>query len=166
MTQTSRISLSVKGSQTGTNDFAAPAAPLDYKATLDLADGTGLNQASVMFSDQRTLAASASEELDLSGSLADVLGVSLVLTKIKALVIKAAPGNTNDVVVGGAASNGCATMFGDPTDKINVKPGGMLVLTAPTVAGYAVTAGTGDLLKVANSGGTTGVTYDIIILGA
>jgi len=31
---------------------------------------------------------------------------------------------------------------------------------------YAVTAGTGDLLKVANSAGGTSVTYDIVIIGS
>jgi hypothetical protein len=33
------------------------------------------------------------------------------------------------------------------------------------VSGWAVIAGTGDILKFANSGGTTGVTYDIVIVG-
>ena len=41
----------------------------------------------------------------------------------------------------------------------------MLLLVAPGAAGYAVTAGTGDILKVANSGAGTGVTYDIVIVG-
>jgi hypothetical protein len=46
-----------------------------------------------------------------------------------------------------------------------VKPGGMLVMTAPDATGLAVTAGTGDKLKLANSAGSTSVTYDVIILG-
>ena len=55
---------------------------------------------------------------------------------------------------------------GDPTDKISVRPGGAFILIAPDATGYAVTAATGDLLKIANSAGTTSVTYDIIIIGA
>ena len=60
--------------------------------------------------------------------------------KLKALIVYAAPGNTNDVVVGGAASNGAISMFGSATDTMKVKPGGFLVAAAPTAAGYAITA--------------------------
>jgi hypothetical protein len=31
--------------------------------------------------------------------------------------------------------------------------------------GWGVTAGTGDLLKVANSAGSTSVNYDIVVIG-
>lgn len=37
--------------------------------------------------------------------------------------------------------------------------------TTLVATGYAVTAGTADQLKVANSGAGTGVTYDIVIVG-
>ena len=53
----------------------------------------------------------------------------------------------------------------EPVKSGQMQPGGTLLLVAPNAAGYAVTAGTGDLLKVANSGGSTGVTYDIVIVG-
>jgi hypothetical protein len=92
-------------------------------------------------------------------------GATLTFTKIKAILVKAAEGNTNNVVVGGAASNGWVGPFGDVSDTVAVKPGGTLLLVAPNAAGYAVTAGTGDILKVANSGAGTGVTYDIVIVG-
>ncbi len=51
-------------------------------------------------------------------------------------------------------------------DTVKVKPGGAIALVAPDATGYAVTAGTADQLKVANSAGGTSVTYDIIIIGA
>lgn len=52
------------------------------------------------------------------------------------------------------------------SDIINIRPGGALILLAPDATGYAVTAGTGDLLRIANSAGSTSVTYDIILIGA
>ena len=46
-----------------------------------------------------------------------------------------------------------------------VRPGGTFALIADDAAGYAVTPGTGDLLKIAAA--TTGtVTYDLILIGA
>ncbi len=89
----------------------------------------------------------------------------LTFTKIKAILVKAAEGNTNNVVVGGAASNGWVGPFGATTDTVAVKPGGTVMFVAPDANGYAVTAGTADQLKVANSGVGTGVTYDIVIVG-
>jgi hypothetical protein len=70
------------------------------------------------------------------------------------------------VLAGGAAANGWATAFGDPTDKVKIKPGGTLALLAPGATAYPVTPATGDLLQVANSGAGTSVTYDIIVIGA
>jgi hypothetical protein len=146
-------------------DLGAARAPLLVDASLNLTEGTGANQAQVVFHDQRTLAASGSEELDLAGALTDALGRTLTFTAVKALYIKAAAGNTNNVLVGGAAANGFATWAGDPTDVVVIRPGGSLILVAPDATGYAVTTGTGDLLKIANSAGDTGVTYDIVIIG-
>lgn len=128
--------------------------------------GTGANQASQQWhSLSRTLGASASENLDLAGVLTNAFGQVVTFTKIKALGIKAAAGNTNDVVVGGAASNGFITWVGGATHTVKVKPGGFMLLIAPDVNGYAVTAGTGDILQVANGGAGTSVSYDIYLLG-
>lgn len=77
----------------------------------------------------------------------------------------AAAANTNNVVVGGAASNGFINWVGDATDVINVRPGGVFMLVAPDSTAYAVTASTGDILKVANSSSGTSVTYTIVIIG-
>lgn len=136
-----------------------------WSPSYQFTDGTGANQAKAVFADTRTLAASANESLDLAGGLSDVFGNVITFTKIKALLIQAAAGNTNDVLVGGAASNGFTAWVGDATDVVKVKPGGMLAIAAPDATGLAVTAGTGDLLKIANSAGSTGVTYTIVVIG-
>lgn len=159
------LKLLLAATLTSTNDLGNAAQPLNYNKVLSLADGTGANQARQLFSDQRALAASASENLDLAGSLTDAFGNLLALTKVKALVIIASAANTNDVLVGGHATAAASSFFGDATDVVKVKPGGMFVLTAPDANGYAITATTADLLKIANSGAGTGVTYDIILIG-
>jgi hypothetical protein len=132
---------------------------------MSLENGTGANQANNIYSTSATLSASASADLDLAGSLLNPLGAAVVFTKVKAILVIADAANTNDVVVGGASATQFVAPFGAATDKINVKPGGMFLLTAPNAAGLAVGAGTADLLKFANGGGTTSVTYTLVIIG-
>lgn len=156
-------------------------ALLNYRNALDLdtvkddlaktytkkfTNGSGLNQADLIWHDQRTLSASASENLDLAAVLTDAFGTTLTFLRVKALIIAAAAGNTNNVEVGGHATAAFVNWVKDATDIVVVRPGGVLCLIAPDATAYAVTATTGDMLKVANSAGSTSVTYDVIIVGA
>jgi hypothetical protein len=160
------LTASVVGTLDGANDLAAVSAKINTEKVVKLTTGAGLNQASGTFADRRTLAAAASESLDLSGGLFDVFGVALNFTKIKAILLIADPTNTNNVVLGGAAANGFTGPFGAADDTCSVPPGGVMHLVNPTANGWAVTPGTGDLLKVANSAGGSAVSYDIVIVGA
>lgn len=149
----------------GANDISTPEQKFATKERIALATGTTAGKADLVFSDTRTLAASASENLDLAGGLSDAFGAALTFAEVVAILVRASEANTNDVVIGGAASNAFSAPFGAATDKLVIKPGGYVLLVAPGDPAYPVTAGTGDLLKVANSAGSTGVTYDIIIVG-
>jgi hypothetical protein len=166
MSLTSRLVARLVASQTNSLDLADGSFPLSLSTAVDLADGTGAGQADRLFSDQRTITASGSESIDLAGSLVDAFGATLTFARIKALYVAAAAGNTNNVLVGGAGSNGFVNWVSDVSDVVVVRPGGVLLLAAPDATAYAVTAATGDLLKIANSGSGTGVTYDIVIIGA
>lgn len=142
----------------------APSYPLSYGKTVTLQTGTTSGKADKLYAAERTLVASDDEDLDLAGVLLDPLGQTLTFAKIKSLYIEAATGNTNNVLIKPAASNGFLGPFNSADDQIALPPGGFLFVAAP-VAGWAVGAGTGDLLNIANSGGTTGVTYKIIAVG-
>lgn len=159
------IAVSVKAQLDNSLDLGGASYPLAISKSVVLTNGTGANQAKDMFTDRRTLAASTSEDLDLSGVLTNAFGASIAFTKIRALIISSAADNVNDVVIGGHATAACASFFGDVTDKLKVKPGGTVALIAPDAAGYAVTAVTADLLKITNGGAGTPVTYDIVIIG-
>lgn len=167
MSLTSIIAVAVSAVQVPVVDLGSASAQLSKSYRVDLANGTTAGQADRVFHDQRTLAASASEDLDLAGGLTDVFGASLTFVRIKGLIVAASAGNTNNVIVGGAASNGFVSWVGGATHTVTVRPGAVMVLMAGAAdtTGYAVTAATGDLLRVANSGGTTGVTYDIAVIG-
>ena len=165
-TLSARIALALSGLFENVLDVGSASYPLAFNQNFNFANGSGANQAASIFTDTRTLAASATEDLDLNGVLTDAFNATIAFTKIRALIICADAGNTNDVVVGGAASNGAISFFGASTDKVKVKPGGMFVLVAPDANGYGITAATADLLKVANSSSGTGVTYTIIVVGS
>ncbi len=159
---TGEIALSIKGALTGTNDLGSAKLALNpVEELLQLSAGTAaVNQANILFSDTRTLAASATEDLDLAGVLTDAFGAVIEAAEIVAIFIKAAAGNTNNVIVGAATAPFLGPL--GATGTYTIKPGEYFLATSRS--GWAVTDSTGDDLKIANSGGTTGVTYDVIII--
>lgn len=168
MPLTTNVTLAIGANQTSTLDLGTAQAQLSKSYAISLANGTAAGQADRIFHDTRTLAASANEDLDLAGVLTDALGGAATFARIKGLIIAAAAGNTNNVIVGGAASNQFLTWVGAGTHTITVRPGAVFALMAGSAdaTGYAVTAGTGDLLRVANSSSGSTVTYDVVVFGA
>lgn len=158
------ITARMQGSFKGSNDLGTPVFPFDFRKLVQLQPGTGTGYADLMFCDERTLSASGTENLDLAGSLTSPLGATLTFARVKAIMVVAAAGNTNSVVVGGAGSNTFTGPFADSSDKLSVPPGGSLLLTHPG-AGWTVTASTGDILLVANSSSGTAVTYSVCVIG-
>lgn len=159
------VGLAIAAAYANSLDTGSVSYPASFNPNFVFTDGTGANQAKYLYTDTRTLGASATEDLDLAGVLTDAFGNTLTFDKIKALIITAAATNTNDVLVGGSATAQASAFFGDVTDVVKVKPGGLLALVAPNATGYDITATTADLLKLANSGAGTGVTYTIVIIG-
>lgn len=152
--------------QTLVNDLGTSTFPLNFSQSLSLTDGTGASQADRMFTDTRTLAASATEDLDLSGSLTNAFGTTVTFARIKLLLVFADAGNTNNVNVTRPASNGVPWALA-AGDGVAVAPGEFkLLLCRGDATAIAVTAGTGDLITFTNSAGSTSVTYTVIIIGA
>jgi hypothetical protein len=160
----SRVKLLVTSLLTGSTDLQSRSAPLEYSYNKALTTGTGANQADRLFTDQRTITASANDDLDLAGSLTDAFGATVTFARVKLLVVTAAVGNANNVVVGGASSTFNTWVTGT-SPAVLVRPGGMLALAATDATAYAVTATSADVLRISNSGAGTSVTYDIVIVG-
>lgn len=160
----STLSLRLQAARTGSLDIEALASTIDRTTSVIHADGTGANQATIMWSDQRTLTSGSSESLDLSGSaLTDAFGAAVALTSIKGIILYASTANTTNLTIGNV-TNGLATIFGAATQSLTLHPGELLVKWTPLAAGYGVTASTADLLRVANASGASAI-YDIIIIG-
>lgn len=157
------IRFSMNLTHVGSNDIGAPKMPVDVEKLLTLYEGTGAtNQANLMFSDRRTVAASSNEDIDLAGALSDAFGASITAAEIVAIFVGAAAANVNNVQVTRPASNGFIGPFLAAGDGVSVKPGEWAAFVSQS--GWAVTAGTGDLLNVANSSSGSSVTYDIVIV--
>jgi hypothetical protein len=168
MAITGKLKIQAELTNTGASDLSTLTDVLT--STLlplwSVTSGTGLDQADQMWHDQRTLALSTSEELDLAGVLTDSFGTVLTFARIEAIIVTAALANGALIQVGGAASNGFINWVASATDIINVRNGGTFALFAPDATAYAVTAGTGDLLKITNTDGAAEAIYDIYIIGA
>jgi len=150
-----------------TNDLGVgTGASIDLGAFVDfsLADGTTVGAADRIFADTRTVNASTNDDVDLAGTLTDSFGATVTFVKVKGIWVRAAAANTQTFTVGAAPSNGWATMLA--AAGVIMRPGAAFsVLTgAADNTAYGVTAGTGDLLRIANGAGAS-IAYDIVIVG-
>jgi hypothetical protein len=162
MALTTSITISISASYSLALDLVTKSANLIKTIPLALETGTGLGQADVIFSDTRSTAATDSLDM-IGGGLLDNLGNTWAPARIKGLIVVAAAANTGNVLLRRPAANG-VPIFTAAADEIPIHPGGMVIVWAPSAAGYLVTTGTGDLIDLVASAGT--VTYDIYIIGA
>jgi hypothetical protein len=158
------INVGMQLAQTGSRNRGTQSFEDSIAFTMKFAEGTNtVDKTDVLFTDSRTIAASSNDDLDLRGVLTDALGATVNAAEIVAIYVEALTANTNNVVVGAAASNQFVGPFGAGTHSVAVGPGNCFLVTNKN--GWAVTAGTGDILRIANSGAGSAVKYNIIILG-
>lgn len=166
----SEISLSIRSAQTGNSDFGGPNFSPDFDAIIQLTNGTGANQADILFVDERTVASAANDDLDLAGVLQSAFGSVIAAAEIVAIAVinkpkaKSAAPNTTNLTIGGG-TNPVVGYLGGTTPTVGpIRPGGVFLLASPDAAGIAaVTAATADILRVANSAGAA-ATYQILVL--
>jgi hypothetical protein len=127
--------------------------------------GTGSGQANKLYIASRTVATVTADNLDLAGSLADGLGNTITFTSLKLMLfaitspdgtktLRIGPRNQSNPFQGPWGGTG-ATVYQDVTHHwYGYEP----------VAGWAVTAGTGDILGVYNPSAGS-VTYTVLLVG-
>jgi len=166
MAVTATVRASIAAQLTSTLDLGSGTASQLIELVQSFEDGVGAGQVNQAWGDTRTIAASGTDDLDLNGAaLTNAFGVAIAFVRVKAIAVKAASGNANNVIVGGAAATQFVGPFGAATHTIAIAPGGAFLIVNPTAAGWTVGAGASDLLRIANGGAGTPVTYDIAILG-
>lgn len=160
-----KIYAAVTARLTGSDDLGT----LEYNMTMgslfkSLTSGTGANQANVIFTDERTVADSASDNIDLAGGLDNPFGDVITFDAVKLIYIKASATNTDDIILGGAMSYAFQGPLGDTDQTVAIAPGGVFLVAAP-VDGWPVSPGTGDILTILNASGDDPATYDIVLVG-
>jgi len=163
-TLTSRVQVLIHATQVVPLDLSAAESVLNLMNILDLANGTGANQADVLWSDTRTLTASQSEDLDIiGGGLTDPFGVTFAPARIKAIMISSAKSNLNDMTLFGDALG--PAFLNTAATTMTLAPGGVFLLTDPSATAYPVGAGATDIIQIANAAGVNSISYSIVILG-
>lgn len=154
----------VTGKQSNAGDLASPSFTISesYEQVYD--DGTAAEQAQVIFADTRTIAATSSSNIDLAGGLPHPLGGTIAFTAIKELLIVAAAANTGNLLFGEGVASAFVGPFGASAVGLEVPPGGILHLRNPGATGWAVAAGSADVLAAENLGAGS-ADFDIIIVG-
>lgn len=157
-------------SESGANDFGGPVFAPTLSEVMELTNGTGALQADQCWFDERTVASGANDDLDLAGSLTSAFGSVLTIAKLVAIAVINAPrvgaANTTNLTIGGG-TNPFVGFLGGTTPTIGpIRPGGFVILgCGDTVGGIgSVVAGTGDILRIANSAGAA-ATYQIALIG-
>lgn len=164
MSLTSRFMIEITSKLASGLDLKTVTSDLAKRYTLDLANGVAAKQANVIWDDQRTLAASAVDSLDLAGGgLVDAFGAAFAPAKLRGIVIYSSPANLNNLTLFGDAAH--VPLLNTVATTITLHPGGFFAMQWPALAGVAVTAATGDIVKVTNAAGVNSVTYDIILIG-
>lgn len=162
MSLTTKISVNVSALQQNTVGLTPVSAALSLMKSVELASGTGADQADVVYSSQATILTAATLSLDLKGSLTDALGAAFTPAKLKAVIIYSHPSNTTNLTLFGDAAH--VPLLDTVATTTTLKPGGLLVLAQPAASGYAVTATTADLVKIVNAAGASAV-VDIVLVG-
>lgn len=168
MTINASINVTATVKETLTADYKDTVWNATITNALAFTDGTTANKCDLIFVDEREVASATNDDLDLAGSLESVLGTAFTPAEIVAIIVVNAPisgdANTTDLTIGGA-SNAFEGFVSSSGTIGPIKPGGTFVIGTGDAAGIGtVTAGTGDILRIANSSGAT-ATYQIAILG-
>ena len=164
-----KIKASIEVRQTGAGDFGPPMFTPTIAGVINLTNGTGAAQADILWSDERTIASGGTDDLDLAGILKDAFGVTVATAKIVTILVINAPvsgaANTTNLTIG-VGSNPVVGWLGGTTPTLGpIRPGGMFLRAESDAAGICtVTAGTADILRIANSAGAA-ATYQIVIIG-
>lgn len=156
------LQIKLNALQVNPEDLVSAEAPFNYNKVITLVSGFVADAADRIWSDTRTLGTGATDDLDMAGALVDAFANAFTPAKVKVLIVYSHTTNTTNLTVGTDANS--VPIFLDKSDGIVIKPGGIFLIADPTLAGYAVTGATGDIIQITNAAGPDAV-YDIFVVG-
>ena len=151
-----QILLSILAHESSSEDISRTLRVTPASYSMSLADGTGANQAQVVWSDSRAIAAAGSSTIELKLAVDDRGGVAF--SAIKLIYIR----NTGSGQLEWSGGTwGDAPIADVSASPVFIHAGGALIFAAPTAAGHAVPGGEQTIVLSS----TAGTTYDIILIG-
>lgn len=165
-TLTTTAKASVQWAFTESLDLSTITNPGKLEYSLAMEDGTTNGTADKLWQDTRSLATGNNDDLDLTALTNTIYGSTVTISFAEVCGIFIKNNNTtagHDLTVGASGGNEWNVPFGATGDLIELPANGILLITNP-LAGWAVTNGSADLLRIGNSSGST-ISYSIVIWG-
>ena len=160
---TSRIQVSLTGTLTDSTTLTDNQASLGVIRTTSLATGVGASQADKIYTlKAQTIADGATLSIDCKAALVDAFGAAFTPAKLRAVYIFSTGANTTNLTLFGDANS--VPILNTAATTSTLRPGGMFLATDVTTTGIAVTAGTGDIIKIVNAAGAA-ATVDVVLIG-
>lgn len=157
MTFTANNSLRLNATLTGPGDLGVDTSALNMTYSMSLSDGTGVNQADLMFKDTRIVADGATDDIDLT-SIEDAFGVALSAAEVVSVFVRSLDTNTTNLTIGGSTAD-----FGGFPDQ-TIAPGGIALNHNAGANGLGtVTDGASDTVRVVNAAGAA-ASYEIVVI--
>ena len=153
---------------TFTLDVGHLSTPEDImtKSIIDtLANGTGLDEADVIWHDKNNLN-SAALDLDIhtAATLKDPWNTAITMAKIKCILLHNLNTTAGEYIDIGGDAAGTLQMVA-PNDLTRVHPEGFVLWWNPSAAGYGVTNGASDVIQLSTVASGQDVYYDIVVIG-
>jgi len=162
VTLNAQILLQILATENSSSDLSTTVRRTNVSESLTFTNGTGANQAEIVWSDSRTIGAGADDQLFLE-SLDDGRG-TVGFSAIKLVYVKNT-GTVSLTITGGDPLVWAAGPLGlEVGSTISVPAGGVLMLTNASAAGWVVD-GELEQIPLSNVSETVAAAYDIILIG-
>jgi hypothetical protein len=165
MAFTFRLKTSMQASISPAGDYGGAAVDAFPELSEVWGEGTGDNQANRFYYDERSLAISTAENLDLAALTPGPQGATVTLAEVKFLAIYWDAANTGNGQVKAGASNGWSSLFTGTTDAIKLVPGTTTYLVINAEDGAYPVAGSNKVINIENMSGTGAGAYKILVVG-
>jgi len=142
------------------------SSPLSQTWDWPLTNGTTANQADKIYTATLTIGPSSSATIDVAGSVADALGTTMTLARVKLVAIKASSTNDPANLLQISQTTIGVPIFNSSAARVDLRPGGGFIYVNPDATATAVTGATADIIGFANSAGTNTISASVIIIGA
>lgn len=158
-----RVVVNITGTLTDSTTLTDNQAQIAKVWTTTLASGVGAGQADKIYTlKAQTIADGGTLSIDCKAALVDAFGAAFTPAKLRTVYIYSTSTNTTNLTLFGDA-NGVPILNTAATTS-TLRPGGMFMQTDISTTGIAVTAGTGDIIKVVNGAGAA-ATLDVVLIG-